>query len=526
VAVVFAALVAATVVTAGRADGVSQEALELERSLVRGRDCTVQIGTAAPARRNPCHVTDGVLGRRLSVPRSCRIVPDPILGRYGYKRERCVDAPVVSIVIDLGRYQPLGPVQRSWPLRDESGGALMETSADGKSWQRWEPLGSGTDANRYVSTPVWARWVRLVARPGGTGRKVDQPAQTLEIDPQTGLVGSPPRKPRHSPNPVAEVKSWNGTLRDLDELVVLPPKDRGPPSRLDFLGTRSGLIGTVGGIAGISLVLMWAAQRRRRRDVVASWWAPPPDQLRDPFRPDALPAERRGLAEAVDRLSLGVAVASLIAPLLTLITVPTLIVPWIGIGLFLVFGLIFGRVGLVVAGVAGLVILVAALMGGRRWRRAAGLTALGATLSLALVSLAASVDDREKPVDDDLARSAPRPVPAAASPFEVVDAALRLGASDDREQQVKACGLLVRDARSRCRPGEVPERGTHLHLVFQQGDRAVVQYDSAGDAKVVRLVRSRRGWEMLELPRDFGPGTCITDAVHSGRDPFRCRPRP
>lgn len=477
----------------------------------------MQVGTYPPTVHHRCFATDGVVGATLPLPQSCRVVaPDSAFGR---QVERCVTAPLIWLTIDLGSYRPLGSLQASWPTKGQA--AAVELSTDGVRWEGWSSLRPG-EKERVGGPPIWARWVRLRAR---YDHLFDyrQPSREREVDRDTGLVDSPPRPPRHQPVPAAEVRRWPGTLAGLEELVVLPPPPRRDrPWEFPPLTWRRGVALVSVGLL-LAFLLTWRAERQGPKQAAPTWYSRPGSARVDARGTPPEGQRAVALRRALDRMSLTASVAALITPLASLVLLPVILFPWVGLVLFLFLGAQLGKAGVALAAIAAPLLVVAAAGGqGREWRRGAVLTSVGVAVSSLLV-LGGSWLDQEGAVDADDARAMARPLAAVAEPVDVVRAALRWGESDSAADRARACGLLVAEARDDCRPQDIDRHTQQPSLVSIHGNRAVVYYGHDLDgALAVRLVRSPRGWELLELPTSSGPGDCVADEVDSGGDPFRC----
>lgn len=217
-------------------------------------------------------------------------------------------------------------------------------------------------------------------------------------------------------------------------------------------------------------------------------------------------------------------VAALLVSGLVVPVLPFLVIPLLGFVAVGVAGAV-DKVGLALALTAGALALVAVLAGARRRWTVTVLIALAAVvISGPAALLLESVDDTPDAVDGDTALAVPRPLPASASPLEVVLGASRVAGEGGSSDARAVCGLLAPAARGSCRPGDVStvEEG-ELILARQDDTRAVVLYGrSATGFLSVRLERSERGWELLELPTTFGPDACVREAVQRGEDPFSC----
>lgn len=400
-------------------------------------------------------------------------------------------------------------------------------SRDGRTWRAWTSGSAAEQATRRLaSPPVYARYLRLRAEPAF--RDDRQPAVALTVDPDTGLVDSPPRRPRDAPDPRAEVRDWTGTLLGLTEVEVRSPVAPDDDAAL-FHDVRPGLSRELYGTA-LLLAVALALLAVLRRPAVAPAGPPAPAAPTAPwgpgYPPGPYPRPPRDLPALLLRLAsvaagLSAAVAALELTLFVGVLVPIL-------GLLFVAGLGgLAPLGLATALAALVLLLAAGAAGGARRARATAVLLVGSAVVHALaLALFLAVDESEGPVDPDRTAAVARPLPVSADPLRVVRTASVLAASDDRTRQVQACALLAPGVRAACRPDRVDEvEPGELRYVLELPDRAVVAYDETfGETEAVRLVRSRRGWELLELPDSRA--SCVDRRLRSGEDPFGCaRPR-
>lgn len=130
------------------------------------------------------------------------------------------------------------------------------------------------------------------------------------------------------------------------------------------------------------------------------------------------------------------------------------------------------------------------------------------------------------------AAAAERVLPVDAPPVEVVAYAHRLAdlpyrREDPLESSRVLCGLMGPRYRDGCQvsPGVSPLEPPAYEVVRDEGDRVVVAWtERPFDERVaVRLERSQRGWELVDVPTDGG-NDCVPRALANGDEPWSCPP--
>lgn len=230
-------------------------------------------------------------------------------------------------------------------------------------------------------------------------------------------------------------------------------------------------------------------------------------------------------------------VLSLIASLLCLFGVSLLF--------FLVGGVFFVVAApFVIASVAAGVAAVVTSIRDRRPGRRGRLLVVALFLVPAVAAYAVTVDtiffarDREAADDRARAQKLARPLPATATPAQVVEYAYLAeagldGASATEIRRERVCAVRVPRLRGRCTAfaPDLYSPGKKPRFAIRLGPRlAIVTWTSNGpfaEPRAVRLERGPRGWELIDVPAsDLGFGGCVEAALARGTDPWSCPQQP
>lgn len=532
-------LLAATPAASGTAPADALPSpIAAEPSLLEGLSCTVTVEALPPITRQPCWLADGV-ARPLAVPTTCRVAQTSA-GR----QQECVRAEAHLVLIDLGRYQPIGRLLSYWPRGPLFGDAVVEVMPDSRTWQVWDEVDpTGDLVYGGTGTPVWTRYLRVRALPPGPRDVLDSAdgqvrrnTQVQAIDPVTGLIRPTGEKPRETgPDLLAEAP---GTVAGLHELVVRPAGGDDPD---DSIAGLLLLLGAV--LLGFGVYARSEMRFQARLSAAAAATPQSPSARPVPARSAVRGLLHRGVTavrprpwpERVDHGFRGTLhftarlAADRLAPLpllMLLFLSPMLLIPIAGWLIFYLATVLAVFAGAVFCAVAFLLAAVSRALGGQSTLSAAGRTA-GFALVYALIALFVFYDTlagRDEPpgvrVAESVARAEPRALPASADPVAVVDEAFRLVSGP---RPAAACGLLAPSARDRCRPD--PRLGQDVtprtSLVLLRGERAVVTYRTGFDWAAVRLESGASGWELLELPVSR-PSGCLVSSLARGDDPLDC----
>jgi hypothetical protein len=434
-----------------------------------------------------CWLSDGQT-RAPDVLESCSVIEDLAVEA---RTETCRLAPITAVTLELGSYRAIDAVNTAWTGTVTSGGGRAYVAdavnlyalPDGAHEALVATLSPGeTTANFPV---VWSS--RLIIRPVRPKAGELQPHTDLRVRSDGQVVeNGRPRPARHRRDVTVEVSEWPGTVAAVTELT---PRFQGSIVRLSTESSLS-LSRRVIALGSSVWLLIACAARLLRRWRVAQLAAV------------SLPA----LLALAGVVQVGLLLMSLI---------PILGLAFLGAAASAGSGTLTA----LPASALAVAIVWGRLRGGTRRVLAAGLT-MTLAVSVAAVSLAAIVGDGRVVVPPEEANSQPRQVSAAATPEDVVDAALALLRSSSKSQLKRACGLLTRK-RSQCQPMYVPG-SQPSRLVYEEGSSAVVSYDVATpEPAYVRLTRTAAGWALDQLP-SAKTSACLGSQIRAGAIESRC----